>query len=100
MKAYKSTLTGTVIADESSIVTLVTTINDALKTLYFKDCVEIKDWWLHEEPRPDLGGEVEISCYSKEVIEDEAKKITLDYKNQTFVFVDTQEAIAWYQEVC
>jgi hypothetical protein len=73
-------------------------IETVLKTLYFVDCVELKQWWLHDEPRPDLGGELELSSHFKTPIVDESSKITATYKTQVFTFANINEAVAWYQE--
>lgn len=96
---YKSTLTGEIIEDLSHLVKLRMEIDNVLKNLYFADCVELKQWWLHDEPKPDLGGELELSSHFKTPIEDESSKMVITYKSQVFTFANTNEAVAWYQEV-
>ena len=96
---YKSDFTGDRIENEN--VMIVVTVWDAVAekpvNRYVKDLVELKKWWV--AGKPNNGGEIELSSHKHLEITDGKKKITLNWKNQTFVFANLNEATDWYNEV-
>ena len=94
---YKSDLTGKIIQDESQMIAVQFMESGELVTRYLANLQELKDWWL--VGKPHKGGEVEMSSFHHESIEDESQKITVRFRDQTFIFRDLAEAKAWYAEI-
>jgi len=95
---YKSDLTGELIKDESKMI--VITMRDSsnqLVTRYLANLQELKKWWL--AGMPHQGGEVEMSSYSHEPIVDESQKISITFRNQSFVFRNIQELKDWFVHI-
>jgi len=92
---YKSDLTGELIKDESKMV--VITMRDSsnkLVTRYLANLNELKNWWL--AGMPHAGGVVEMSSFSHEPIDDESQKISITFRDQSFVFRNLQELKDWF----
>ena len=94
---YKSDLTGEIIKDESKMIVVQFIESGEPVTRYLANLQELKDWW--QAGKPHKGGEVEMSSFHHEPIEDESQKITVRFRNQTFIFRDLAEAKAWYTEI-
>ena len=94
---YKSDLTGEIIQDESKMIVVQFMESGELVTRYLANLQELKDWW--QAGKPHKGGEVEMSSFHHEPIEDESQKITVRFRDQTFIFRDLAEAKAWYAEI-
>jgi len=95
---YKSDLTGELIEDESKMV--VITMRDSsnqLVTRYLANLHELKNWWL--AGMPHAGGEVEMSSFSHEPIDDESQKISIMFRDQSFVFRNLQELKDWFVRI-
>ncbi len=96
---YRSDLTGKRIRNEADMV-IVSFYDETAGEFvlrYLKDLKELKDWWL--AGMPNKGGAFEESDFDHAEIINEKKKISLNWKGQTFVFTDVKEAKDWYNEV-
>lgn len=98
---YKSSFSGKRIKNEEAMTTVEVwdSVAGEVVEKYFNNLQELKDWWLLPEPRPDLGGIIELSSYEHKEIDDEKKKVTISYKGQTFNFADETEAKKWYSVI-